>query len=448
MIYDAIVYVGLAFFFLFSGHSAFRSLLPAMRPVSGPWLVALNFAAYAVGSLLHPRWLSSHRRLLFLLGALAHVQWIASLQLPIDAVDQESNTVRFFIAIASISSILNGFGAGLLWATYGGWMAEQIQNDPEISKHRAHTGIFLAFYGISGIVGNSAAAAILAANISVYETVWYLFAASFTGCICFALMPVRYLHSVCDSIAKEGNECHLHSQINSEGFYTAESDCESDCKSEFESDCKGANLRVFPDTRWSLWRALFTQTNFLSIVPAIVCLSAISVLTWVSFPPLLEIKDVPIAFILYAISSAISPLVASRFLPSHELIALVTLWGVFIVAVSFANVFNAQEYPILWAFVFFGGFLIGTLNNIIYEYIARKITLQHAQKHTSLSAKMQEHLSGEAFCIHGFIYCLFFASFSGLSLAMTASQMTLLVGIIFLLNSVFYALQKSCKSWA
>lgn len=93
----------------------FRSLLPALKPQRGALLVAVNFFAYAVGSLVHPRFLMLRRRACFGFAALAHAQWILIVLL----LPASDDTSAMSIAIAAISSIVNGFGAGTLWACQG-----------------------------------------------------------------------------------------------------------------------------------------------------------------------------------------------------------------------------------------------------------------------------------------------------------------------------------------
>jgi MFS family permease len=185
--YTKICYVGFGFFLLFAGHAAFRSLLPAIRPTSGPWLVALNFTAYAIGSLLHPQWLVNYKRLFFTISALAHSQWIALLQFPVD------DSVGF-AALAGISSIINGFGAGLLWCCLGGWMAELVAGKKDVASK--YNSLFLFFYGISGVIGNIVAACTIAYNISIFNVVWYLFAISLSGSVWLLFTPQKFLYMV------------------------------------------------------------------------------------------------------------------------------------------------------------------------------------------------------------------------------------------------------------
>lgn len=435
-IYASIVYVGFGFFLLFSGHAAFRSLLPAIRPSSGPWLVAVNFTAYALGSLLHPRWLANYRQVCFALAALAHVQWIALLQLPID--DNDTPLGHFFIFLATLSSIVNGFGAGLLWATQGGWMAQQVQSDAKNNGYNTsrYTSCFLFFYGISGIVGNIVAACTLAYNIPVFEIIWYLFGISLAGFVWLALTPGRFLYL---------NYCPSEVEVVADEFISAESSESRDRSNSSDNEPTvvfdpAIISFVLPHSRWSLIKTLFTKTIFPWMLAPIFALSAMSAFAWVSLAASLPITSVPIAFCCYAVGSALGPIFASQLDRITNLVhALAQCFAIpsllcFIYAGIYRLDLAASEY-FSGAMIFLFGIVIGATNNTVYSIVSNRITLQVA-KRTMLAPEQQPHLSGEAYCMHGFFYCIFFAAFSALSLALTVDKMAILIGIIMFLNTV------------
>jgi MFS family permease len=383
--YTKICYVGFGFFLLFAGHAAFRSLLPAIRPTSGPWLVALNFTAYAIGSLLHPQWLVNYKRLFFTISALAHSQWIALLQFPVD------DSVGF-AALAGISSIINGFGAGLLWCCLGGWMAELVAGKKDVASK--YNSLFLFFYGISGVIGNIVAACTIAYNISIFNVVWYLFAISLSGSVWLLFTPQKFLY------------------IESED--------------EFES----ANTEddMLSSSRWSLVKALFTETMFPWMLFPLVSLSSVSAITWVTLPISLPINIVPIAFIGYAVASATGPLIASHLSGYLEWIWVFILFIISTILCCIVLIISPNEPIITCICIFIFGWVIGGFNNIIYTVFTSLI--KRESKITSLA----DHLPGEAYCMHGFFYCIFFAIFSVIALSLI--EMAILVICILSINIV------------
>lgn len=440
-IYASIVYVGFGFFLLFSGHAAFRSLLPAIRPSSGPWLVAVNFTAYALGSLLHPRWLADYRKMCFALAALAHVQWIALLQLPID--DNDTPLGHFFIVLATISSLINGFGAGLLWATQGGWMAQQVQSGGKIGGFNTsrYTSCFLFFYGISGIVGNIVAACTLAYSIPVFDIIWYLFGISLAGFVWLALTPGRFLYL--NYVPMQIDSSPLD---HDDEFYSFDTEGTENNNSSSESNQTTVIFdpvsqdHFLPSRRWSLIKTLFTSTIFPWMLAPIFALSAMSAFTWVSLAASLPVASVPIAFCLYAVGSALGPILASQLDRTTGLVhALAQFFGTpsllcFIYAGIYQPDHVATEY-LSGAMIFLFGIVIGATNNNVYSIVSTCINLKVAKK-TLLTSEQQPHLSGEAYCMHGFFYCMFFAAFSALSLAFNVQQMAILVGLIMFGNTV------------
>jgi MFS family permease len=399
--YAKIVYVGFGFFLLFAGHAAFRSLLPAIRPTTGPWLVALNFTAYALGSLLHPQWLANYKRLFFTISALAHSQWIALLQFPID----ESIG---FAALAGTSSIINGFGAGALWICVGSWMAEIVAGQKDVASK--YNSIFLFFYGISGVVGNIVAACTIAYDIPIFNVVWYLFAISLSGSCWLLFTPHKFLYV---SLA-----------IPIDEFESANT----------EDEENGESTNKLSSTRWSLIKALFTETMFPWMLSPLVSLSAVSAMTWVTLPITLPINIVPIAFIGYAVASATGPLIASRLSVYLEWIWVFITFIICTIICCIALMI-AQECKqcdgysaLICITIFIFGIVIGGFNNIIYTVFTSLI--KRESKITSLA----DHLPGEAYCMDGFFYCIFFALFSAISLPLF--YMSLLVIVLLSINII------------
>lgn len=454
---NAVIYVGVGFFVLFSGHAVFRSLLPALKPQSGALLVAANFFAYAIGSLIHPRFLMSRRRLCFSLGALAHAQWIAVLQLP----TQDGNVT--FIVLTAISSVINGFGAGLLWSTEGGWIGEFCSlDDPRRAGH--YTGIFLSLYGASGFIGNVAAALTLYfASSSVLTVVWYLFAIALAGVIVLLCAPSRFLYAEaaqdCAQKAEFAKQARLEETVSKSRFAmlsggiskrvhfqtASEIECDDDSatkenaggKSEIAvatADSAAATVAPPKPKRWTTIKALFRETVFTRSIPGISALSSVSVFSWVSVPTLCSAAFttaddgtstagayvVPALFAVYAFANAVGAPTSSLFLRR------------FSIAVVFSSVSLLLALPTMIYFMFLHrmvpqqhaiyslgvaslvfGICVGTYNNCLYALYASTITTKMAEE-TSLPLENRPHLSGEAYCIHGFLYCVFYTLFSTL----------------------------------
>lgn len=395
-----ICYVGFGFFLLFAGHAAFRSLLPAIRPATGPWLVALNFTAYALGSLLHPQWLANYKRFFFTISALAHSQWIALLQFPID----ES---QCFAALAGISSIINGFGAGLLWCCAGTWMSEIVAGQKDVASK--YNSVFLFFYGISGVIGNIVAACTLAYDIPIFDVVWYLFAISLSGSCWLLCTPTKFLYL----------------QLEEDEFESANTEEES------------TEEIVLSSSRWSLIKALFTETMFPWMLSPLVSLSAVSAMTWVTLPISLPINIVPIAFIGYAVASATGPLIASKLSGCLEWIWVFIIFIIFTIACCIALIISPNEPILTGICIFIFGWVIGGFNNIIYTVFTSLI------KRESKITSLVNHLPGEAYCMHGFFYCIFFALFSVISLPLlymsilVISLLSVNIIVLFVYNNIF-----------
>jgi MFS family permease len=401
--FNKIIYVGLGFFLLFAGHAAFRSLLPAIRTKTGPWLVALNFTAYAFGSLLHPRWLANYKRFFFTISALSHSQWIALLQFPID------ESIGFAI-LAGISSIINGFGAGVLWCSLGGLMAEIVSLQKSMASK--YNSVFLFFYGISGVIGNIVAACTIAYNIPIFDVVWYLFAISLSGSIWILFTPHRFLY-----IEKDEDE-----------FESANTENDEEVK---DNDVKDDKIS---STRWSLIKALFCETMFPWMLSPLISLSAVSVMTWVTLPIILPINIVPIVFIGYAVANAIGPLIASKLSGYLEWVFVFIIFIICTISCCIALMITPNEPILTGICIFVFGIVIGGFNNIIYTVFTSLI--KRESKITSLS----EHLPGEAYCMHGFFYCIFFAIFS--AIALEIFYMAILVITLLSINTIIFLIYR------
>jgi MFS family permease len=154
-VWGQVVYLGIAFLVIFTGVNVFQTLLAAEFPESGPVLIAVNYAAYAVGSYFAPR--SSveriseddhfKRRVVWALAAFTYPIWILCFVI--------SRSVWFYY----FTSVLNGLGSGLLWAIQGIWFADLCRAKYDESKDQIGfwNGIFFAIYQLAAFIGNTVA---------------------------------------------------------------------------------------------------------------------------------------------------------------------------------------------------------------------------------------------------------------------------------------------------
>lgn len=190
-------------------------------------------------------------------------------------------------------------------------------------------------------------------------------------------------------------------------------------RSSSSSSSSGQQQRRF--ARFYTIRALFTQTVFPRALPIIAALSSVSAFLWVAMAKALKQEVVPIVFAAYAAANACGPplgaLLDRRFGTKPALlivtIALALPACVYFVALHQLVPMAHSDYAMgTLACVF--GVVIGAYNNAIYALFATEIDPQVASQ-TTLLPREQEHLPGEAFCMHGFFYCIFYAIFSFLS---------------------------------
>jgi hypothetical protein len=438
----AVCYLGFCFFVLFAGVATFRSLVPSLKPSSGAWLIAVNFVAYGLGSLLHPRVLFNQRRICLVVAALAHSQWIALLQLPTG----EGNGL--YDAIGGISSIVNGGGAGLLWATQGGWLGEVCRLDTERKNAPRYSAVFLAFYGVSGLVGNIVAALTFHFGVDVHSIVWYLFGVSLAGALLLAVTPRRFLYverfddtlsfhtngerddddDMQSALSEEFDEFSVEETLQSDfvdGKNQAPAFVAFGASRRFvigndRSDGRDLKRRF---GRLRTIRALFCGTVFTRALPVIGTLSSVSAFLWVAMAKVLAKEVVPIVFAIYAVANACGPplgaFVDRRLGTKPALLAITVTVSlpacIYFVALHPYVVPPAHsDYAIGFLAVCFG-VVIGAYNNAIYALFATEIDPRVAEAQISLTAAEQRHLPGEAFCMHGFFYCIFYAAFSFLA---------------------------------
>lgn len=401
---NAVAYVGFCFFVFFSGHSIFRSLLPAWKPQSGPLLVALSFFAYALGSLVPPKITKNHKRLFFTLGALAQAQWIGILQLPSDNVA--------FSAVTAISSFLNGLGAGILWSTQGQWMNLFCsEKNPHAAQY--YTGMFLFFYGSSGFLGNVAALLTLVfIPHAISLIVWCLFGVACFGSLLLFLTPQKFLHPANRVVDQAEYAVNLASSsiASSKRFHQTSS-------------------QISSTNRLKTIKTLFLETFFPKTIAAIMALAIVSAFAWVVIPKLcasafdallsdkLPVYTVPMLFALYSLANAIGAPLSSMLIKRHN---VKVAYGFFTVIAMLVCLFfiidTTQGQLAIYGYAiatFAFGLVVGAYNNCLYALLASKLTLELAAK-TSLSVENHANLIGEAYCWHGFIYCISYTIFSSL----------------------------------
>ena len=429
---NAVVYIGICFFILFSGHSIFRSLLPAWKPQRGPLLVALSFFAYALGSLIPPKITKNHKRLCFALGALAQAQWIGLLQLPVDNVA--------FNIITAISSFVNGLGAGTLWSTQGQWMnlfcAEKNPHDAQY-----YTGMFLSFYGASGFLGNIAALlTLIFIPDSISLIVWCLFAIACCGSLLLFLSPQHFLYP---ALTLESNF-----EQNKTNFLNSLSTIGS--SKRFHQSSKVAETN-----RLKTIKALFLETFFTKTIPAIMALAFVSAFVWVAIPNLcanafdtslsdkLPVYTVPMLFSIYSFANAIGAPLSSVLIRKHGVQLAFACFMPIAIPVFMYFIFDETKgqstiYGYAIGTCLFGT-VVGAYNNCLYASLASNLTLEKVEK-TSLSVENHLNLIGEAYCWHGFIYCIFYTIFSSLVAIVSAKWLALISAIMVFIGTVSFQL--------
>ena len=129
---------------------------------------------------------------------------------------------------------------------------------------------------------------------------------------------------------------------------------------------------------------------------------------------------VPALFAVYAFANAVGAPTSSLFLRRFSIAAVFSAVSLLLALPTMIYfMFLHQTVPQQYAVYSLGiaslifGVCVGTYNNCLYALYASTITAKTAEE-TTLPIENRPHLSGEAYCIHGFLYCVFYPLFSTL----------------------------------
>jgi len=450
----AVLYVGLAFFALFSGYTVFSSLLPALQPDTGPFVVALNYVAYAAGSLLTPgNTLHQYRRAAFTFAATTYLAWMLTVQTP----------AEISLWLGGAASVVNGFGAGLLWSTQGDWISQWCGSEQDRAA-QLH-GIFLFLYGLSGLVGNLGALAALLLNVNERSLQWALCCTSAIGCLLLTCTPARWLHGnaartqtessttspvVCDILPKD--TATIAAQYRSKPIVAIVSAAPaivmndgddaipgavSECQKGFETT--KAECPAHAIGRWKACRLLLRNRHFLPCLGAIAAVAASAGFLWVAVPvDLSEPAAVTGVFAVYSVSYGITSLCSTvllrKYSPRTVFVAVaVSLATPTYIYFAAAHDIVRTEHTKIIPFVVGGAtFLFGVIMNLytttLFTYYTSTLSRCSVK---STDAKTVENceqivffnLSPHAFCVHGALYCLGYALTSVLARFWSLSTM-------------------------
>jgi hypothetical protein len=286
--------------------------------------------------------------------------------------------------------------------------------------------------------------------------VWALFIIAALGATMLAVSPARFIYPprpVNSEVATENNDGPGGGADAEPSLAVAGAGIS---KRFHATSVHDADTGTIAERR-KIIKAIFCETVFTRSIPVICALSAVSAFAWVVVPTLcsavfngqpgtvLGAHVVPSLFAAYAFANAVGA-------PASSL-----LFRRFSIPVVFAAISLLQTLPAMIYFLFFHalvdgtghavyvlgfmtfvfGIIVGTYNNCLYALYASTITPQAAAA-TSLPAHTWPHLSGEAYCLHGFFYCVFFTVFSTMAAFVQMQIMASLVAIVAVFAAVSF----------
>jgi len=394
-----VVYMGLAFFTLFSGYTVYRSFLPSLKPTLGPVFIAINYLAYAIGSLLPSKIISNHRRFAFACSATTYPIWIICLQFY-----SGINTPIYFNIVSGIVSIANGFAAGVLWSTKGGWLSSLTTDNNSF-----YNGIFLAFYGASGLFGNIAVAIAVYNNVSTGIVTISLAIFSIIGLILLAITPYPYLYP--SLLNNKDNSPQIIKQY-----------------SEW--------------TRLTGIKRLFCRnTGFIWLILPIFSLASSAMFVWVILPKTQNnLFNIAIAYAFYALINSGISLTCGKILKNKQeySLFLYSLNSLIIIIIYLYYIFRKNiEWTILQLTITTSacGIVIAIFTLIIYTQVTKNIVVKLVENCPEVKTSESNNKNGkviinpvelEPFAIQNVLYCTFYAILSGTS---SILNLQIIVGI-------------------
>ena len=311
-------------------------------------------------------------------------------------------------------------------------------NNPHQAAY--YTGMFLSFYGASGFLGNIAAMlTLLFASNSISIVVWCLFIIASAGGLFLLFAPRKFLYTRDLSIedGRQKNPANGTSKL----FQLT-----GGISKRFHQSVGQDKNRLYTI------KVLFTQTFFAKTIPAIAALAFVSAFSWVAIPNLcssafdssggLPAYLVPTIFALYALANAIGAPTSSVLIrkTSIQTVFLLVSMLIALPVMLYFMIFEAQDSTAIYGFAvssFLCGIIVGTYNNCLYALYASRITMETASE-TTLPSENYSHLIGEAYCWHGFFYCIFFTIFSSLVAVVPTRWLALVAGISTTFGSLYF----------
>lgn len=435
--YWAIIYVGLSFFSLFSGYIVYRSFLPSLKPSLGPIFISLNYLAYAFGSLLPAKYIANHRRLSFSVSSMTYPMWIICLQF-YSGID----TPLYFNIISGFMSILNGFAAGVLWSTKGGWMTSLCLLSTE--NKSLYNGIFLSFYGLSGFLGNLGILFAVYFHLSLKVITIILSVSSAVGFILLVFTPHMYLHPSTLEITKI--------EKISNTIDKPKSNITMKIDDTMHTNTKITNTKN--PQKWSRitgLKRLFTQTRFIWLILCICSLGSSATFVWVILPRLqTDLFNIAIAYSTYAIINGLGSFLGGKLMKRKpEIITILYVLNT-LISISLLTSYAINPtlfYPLFSYSIIVGmfGLVISIYTAIIYAEITQNIVteLVNACPEVVINESISRRgnirinpLETEPFAIQNLLYCLCYAILSSLVPMIDGVALTIIVVIFNMLGLV------------
>jgi len=271
-----------------------------------------------------------------------------------------------------------------------------------------------------------------AAN-SISIIVWCLFIVACSGAVLLLLAPKKFYYPMIQSDKEQRQQGNRLFELASGAT-----------SKRFHQSTQADTNRILTI------KALFKETFFAKTIPAMMALAFVSAFSWVAIPNLCSAAFdssekmpafiVPMLFALYALANALFAPLSSlliRKTSTKTVFALVSFFIALPVMLYFM-IHKATDKTAIYGYAvssFFCGAVVGTYNNCLYALYASKITIETAAK-TSLPAENHSHLIGEAYCWHGFTYCICFTIFSSLVAVIEARWLALMAGISTIFGSI------------
>jgi MFS family permease len=405
MIVPQVIYLAVGFLVIFTGISVFQTLLAAKFPDSGPILIAINYAAYAVGSYFAPR--SSRkklgnsgaikRRIVWTAAAMTYPVWILCFVI--------SDSVWFYY----FASVLNGLGSGLLWAIQGIWFTDLCKDKfrKDHSGIAFWNGVFFSIYQLAPFIGNTVALISVYVSIDSNSNLLQYILASFSalGALMVFMMPTSWISPA--SIESGDVEQDISDNESEKGFLSRHK----------------ANVK-------ELW----TKTKFPFLVFLIIEYAMVNAFSWISiavligsYSPQLALAGFPEDFLLlvtYTVYGFVSVLayaflgnVIDRFISSKKIIMMT--YFTILLPLGICISLNIQEK--LGINLLIASFcMIAGLLSIVVSVFTNVVTL-------SIAKGMINQNNSEAFVQYQTIYCIVYGLFSMAQVKLPVKVMAIIV---------------------